>query len=183
MRRTLQSDFGRSMRVSNARRYCQEHDGNRETTSNAVQALEHLEMKNKRLRKDKRTGEPSSRMMCGVVLALLLASLSLSQSAFSQSRYYLPQIANGNYGTGSYRTTFVLFNNASTPTTATLELTDDEGNPLAVTTDGKTDSQFVCPLPAGGSKTIQTDGQGNLVTGAARVTATAAIGVSAIFTV
>ena len=46
-----------------------------------------------------------------------------------------------------------------------------------------TGSSFVIDLPAGASKMLQTDGQGSVATGAAKVTAGSSIGVSAIFSI
>jgi PKD repeat protein len=114
-------------------------------------------------------------------MTVLFSLFFLVTYANAQNLYYLPQIANGSWDTGSYRTTFLLFNNTALSVTATLDLYDDGGHPLAVGIGGTTSSHFVIPLPSGASKAIQTDGQGSLVTGAAKVTATGVIGVSAIF--
>jgi hypothetical protein len=123
-------------------------------------------------------------MRARVSASLLFLSTFLVGSAYAQNTYYLPHIANGNYGSGSYKMTFVLFNNSSTPVTADLDLTDDNGNPLRMTiTNYGTDSSFSVDLPAGSSKMLQTDGQGNVVQGAATVTTNASIGVSAIFSI
>jgi hypothetical protein len=54
--------------------------------------------------------------------------------------------------------TFVLFNNGSTDTTATLKMTDKDGNPLSLSLTGFTAaSTFSIPLPKGSSKMLQTD--------------------------
>jgi len=119
-----------------------------------------------------------------LLAAALFASLFLANGAYAQNQYYLSHVANGNYGDGSFRMTFILFNNGDTDTTAQLVLTDDNGQPLLMTITGLgTNSQFSIQLPAGSTQILQTDGLGNLVAGAAVVTSTASIGVSAIFTI
>jgi hypothetical protein len=115
---------------------------------------------------------------------VLLVSLFLVNGASAQNEYYLPQVANGNYGAGSYRTTFLLINNTDTDTTASLRLTDDAGIPLVMTITGYgTSDSFAVSLPAGGSQMLQTDGLGSVATGAATVTSATSIVVSAIFTI
>jgi hypothetical protein len=115
--------------------------------------------------------------------ALFVCLLGLT--AFAQAAdYYLPQVANGSYGAGSFRTTFVFFNTNNTAVTARLELTGDQGGPLSMTIPGLgTGSQFTVTLPPGATRIYQTDGTGNLVAGGAHVTADDDIGVSAVFTV
>jgi hypothetical protein len=119
-----------------------------------------------------------------VFATVLFASFFFAGGAYAQSTYYLPHVANGNFGTGSEKTTFVLFNNSNTHATATLNLTADNGGPLPVTIAGYgTNSTFSIDLPAGASQMLQTDGQGDAVQGAATVTSGSSIGVSAIFSV
>ena len=123
-------------------------------------------------------------MRCRIFVAVLFVSLFLVNGAYAQNKYYLSHVANGNYGDGSFRMTFILFNNGDTDTTALLQLTDDNGLPLTMTITGMgTGSQFNVQLPGGASQILQTDGLGSLVAGAAVVTSAAAIGVSAIFTI
>jgi hypothetical protein len=123
-------------------------------------------------------------MKCRILVAALFASLFLVNGAYAQNKYYLSHIANGDYGDGSFRMTFILFNNTDVDTSALLELTNDSGQPLTMTIAGLgTDSEFTIQLPAGGSQILQTDGLGSLVAGAAVVTSAAKIGVSAIFTI
>ena len=117
-------------------------------------------------------------------LAAGFVSLVFVSSAYAQNRYYLPHVANGDYGDGSFRMTFILFNNSDAGTSALLELTSDAGLPLTVTITGLgTGSQFTIPLSAGATQILQTDGLGNMVAGAAVVTSATDIGVSAIFTI
>ena len=111
-------------------------------------------------------------------------SLFMVRSAFPQNLYYLSHVANGAFSGGSFRTTFVLFNNNDASVVVVLKLTDDKGNPLTVNITGLgTNSQFTLNLDAAASKMLQTDGSGNLVAGAATVSSTATIGVTAIFTI
>jgi hypothetical protein len=122
-------------------------------------------------------------MKLTLVTAVMIASLLLANPVYAQNRYYLPQIANGDYGAGNYKMTFVLFNQTDTDTTANLNLTDNDGNPLVLTVDGTTGSSFAIQLPAGATRLLQTDGQGAVVAGAATVTCDVSIGVSGIFTI
>ncbi len=119
------------------------------------------------------------RFIAGLLVAFHLPTVV----AFAQNQYYLPQIANGNYGSGIFRTTFVLVNNTSANATATLELSDDGANPLTMNLAGKTAGRFEVTLAAGAVQMLRSDGKGSLVSGAAKVTSTAKIGVSAILSV
>jgi hypothetical protein len=115
---------------------------------------------------------------------VLLVSLFLVYGAYAQNRYYLPQVANGNYGAGSYKTTFLLVNNTDTNAVASLKLTADKGLPLALSITGfGTSDSFTVPVPAGGSQMLQTDGLGGVATGAATVTCATSMVVSAIFSI
>jgi len=123
-------------------------------------------------------------MKSTVFVVAVLLTLFVAGNVYAQNTYYLSQVANGGFNGGSFRTTFVLFNNGDSDVVASLDLTNDEGNPLVVTIDGLgTGSQFKIQLPAGSSQFLQTDGLGGLVVGGGKVTAAASIGVSAIFTV
>jgi hypothetical protein len=112
-------------------------------------------------------------------LGLLWIACILGSNAFAQNTYYLPQIANG----GGFKTTFVLCNNSSASATANLDLFDDNGNPVAMSVDGNINNRFVIQLPAGGTRLLETDGQGSLMSGVARVSSSAKIGVSELFIV
>jgi sugar lactone lactonase YvrE len=106
----------------------------------------------------------------------------LAKGAYAQNQYYLPHFVNGNFGL-TYKTSFILFNNSDATVAATLRLTDDNGSPLTANISGLgSGSQFPIALDAGTTKMYQTDGLGSSQ-GAATVTASAPIGVSAIFTV
>jgi hypothetical protein len=94
--------------------------------------------------------------------------LFVGNIAHAQNKYFLPQVANGNFGTGSYRTTFLFANNSDSDAAAVLQLTGDNGLPLAITIDGLgTNDTFNVPVAAGGSRMLQTNGLGGVVTGAA----------------
>jgi hypothetical protein len=115
---------------------------------------------------------------------VLLLTFFMPREAGAQNRYYLPQVADGRFGDVIFRTTFILFNNSNTAVTAVLSLTDDAGNPLITTLGGLgTGSQFNINLDGGVTGFLQTAGSGTGTVGAATVTTTAPIGVSAIFTV
>lgn len=112
---------------------------------------------------------------------LLTADHAVSQSL---NNYYLPQVANGAYADGSFRTSFVFFNNTGSTANVIMNLTDDAGNPFEVTIPGLgSDSNFLVMLPPGASRIFQTDGTGPLSAGAAEILSTVPIGVSGIFTI
>ncbi|MBI4455334.1 MAG: carboxypeptidase regulatory-like domain-containing protein [Acidobacteria bacterium] len=107
------------------------------------------------------------------------ASLLLAQQV-----YYLPQVANGQFSGGKFRTTFLAFNNTNGSVTVTIVLTRDDGTALQVTIpELGTSDRFTFTLDPGASRILQTDGSGTATSGAATVTASAAIGVSAIFSI
>ena len=56
-------------------------------------------------------------MKCRILVAALFASLFLVNGAYAQNKYYLSHIANGDYGDGSFRMTFILFNNTDVDAT------------------------------------------------------------------
>jgi hypothetical protein len=117
--------------------------------------------------------------------SVLLLFLAAVIPAFAQQEYFLPQIANGTFSGGSYRMTFVVVNNSDQAATVIIQITDDNGSPMAVTIPGLGTQSTITlvNLAAGASRFLQTDGSGVLKTGAARVTSTAAVTVSAVFAV
>ncbi len=117
-----------------------------------------------------------------VRVVCVFVSLFMAKSAFPQNTYYLPQVANGSFGGGSFKTTFVLFNNTDTPAVILMKFTDDQGNALTLNIPGL-GSNGQITLNGGASQTLQTDGSGSLVVGAATVTSTVAIGVTSLFTI
>jgi hypothetical protein len=97
--------------------------------------------------------------------------------------FNLPQIADGPSGGGFLQTTFLLYNLSATPAMVTLSLAQDSGAPWAVNIPGLgSNNTFTVNLPAGGSAFLQTDGQGASTTGAAGISSTQPIGVSAVVT-
>jgi hypothetical protein len=116
---------------------------------------------------------------CNILFGLLWLTCLLTSSAVAQNTYYLPQIANGD----GFKTTFVLFNNNSNAVTATLDLIDDNGNPLIMKVGESSNSRFVMQLPAGSTRMLETDGQGSLSSGVAKLSSSQKIGVSEILKV
>jgi len=109
-----------------------------------------------------------------------LTTLPAVSSDSYTTTFTLPQIANG----AGIKTRFVLYNLGTSAGTATLKLTDDNGQPLVVKlSNNQTNSQFNLALPANGSLFLDTDGSGTVKTGAATIESTVPIGVSAIFSV
>ena len=118
------------------------------------------------------------------ILTAFFCLVCISRTVCAQNQYFLAQVADGQFGSQSFRTTFILFNNNNVSAIALIKLTDDNANPLSVTIpELGSGSDFTVDLDAGATRIFQTVGYGNLVTGAATVTATARIGVSAIFTI
>jgi len=115
---------------------------------------------------------------------LLFACFFLGSTAFSAT-YYVPQVVVGSTGGDSpYSTTFVFFNNNTATSNVTLTLTGNDGSPLTVTFPGVATnvSTYSFTLLPGGTRILQTDTSGALVTGAATVTSDLAIGVSGLYT-
>ncbi len=93
-------------------------------------------------------------MKVKVLAGVVFCALSLTRAVCAQNRYFLSQVANG----GSFRTTFILFNNNDTAVTAALRLTDDSAGPLPVTIPGLgTGSQFTLSLDPGATRFLQTE--------------------------
>ena len=100
-------------------------------------------------------------------------------SAQAQAVYRLPQIANG---ANLIKTTFIFINNTEQDANVTLALTNDDGQAAGIHIDGLPDGAVKAfSLPAGESRFFATNGQGDLVTGSARVVSTQDIGVAAVF--
>ncbi len=113
------------------------------------------------------------------------ASTSLSVTVLPHT-YYLPLVANGSFDGGTYRTTFILFNNTDKVAAVDLWLTKDDGNPLNVAIPESASgavNQFTVYLNPGACRMLQTDGSGLLAAGADPVTANIPIGVSEIYTI
>jgi hypothetical protein len=104
------------------------------------------------------------------------------ESSVREFLYYLPQVANGSYAGGSFRTSFAVFNPNDAAAKASIRLTDDNGDPMVVRVpEFGTGDQFNLALEPGASLIVQTDGSGDLRVGAASVRSDQSLGVSAIF--
>lgn len=109
----------------------------------------------------------------------VLTTLPVVPSNSSRTGFNLPQIANG----GGIKTTFVLFG-LGQAAGAQATLTREDGTPMSVgLSTGGNGSQFDFNVPANGAVFVETDNVGATITGAARVTSTAPIGVSAVFSI
>jgi hypothetical protein len=123
------------------------------------------------------------RIVYGMAVLLLLLPIT---RLYAQGPYYLSQIANGRFDRRSYRTTFIVFNTTDDLWffSSSIKVTDDSGNPLPITIpDWGTKSEFSLTIWPASTILLQTDGSGELVVGAATVTAPPGVGASAIFTV
>ena len=85
---------------------------------------------------------------------------------------YEPLIADG----GGYQTDFILFNPATTATTATVEFLSANGTPLAMPINGGTQTGFVVPLAPRAVVHVLSAGSGGSTTwGSARITSPAQV--------
>jgi hypothetical protein len=84
-----------------------------------------------------------------------------------------PQVANGQYNEGSFRTAFTFFNFSPTAAQVIASFYRDDGSALM--------PPYSVSLPPGASARFETDGLGSLVSGAARVSTTQPVGVAASF--
>jgi len=110
-----------------------------------------------------------------------LTTLPAVATTSNQREFNLSNVANGFAGTLGIKTQFIFFS-LGTEATAHLALTNDAGNPLSVgLSNGETGSVFDLDIPAGGAVFVETDAQGAITTGAARVTSDVPIGVTAVF--
>ena len=99
--------------------------------------------------------------------------------ALGQGQFQLPRIVNGD----GIQTTFLFFNNGAAPSVVFLSLNDADGSPLAMNIPGLTNlapGTFTLNLNPGQSLFATSDGQGSLQAGAATVTSTGSLGVSAV---
>jgi hypothetical protein len=96
----------------------------------------------------------------------------------------LAHVANGSFGDGSFKTTFLLFNFSQVPGNVQLSLFKDDGPPFPVTVSGYgTADTFSLSLAAGGSVFLETDGGGPLAAGSAQINTNTPVGACAIFSV
>lgn len=115
-----------------------------------------------------------------ILLVFVFIMVACFATAAAQT-YRLPHIANG---ANAIQTTFIFFNNGDATAVVNLTLTNDDGNPLnwtLIKQDGGTLTQAGFMLASGQTIIARSSGSGPLQTGAARVTSTQPIGVSAVF--
>jgi hypothetical protein len=86
-----------------------------------------------------------------------------------------PQVANGQYSDGNFRTAFQLFNFSQAAAQVTATFFREDGSPLL--------APYSTNLAAGAYARLETDGAGQLNAGAARITSTQPLGVAASCTV
>jgi hypothetical protein len=87
-------------------------------------------------------------------------------TAAPQYTLRFPQIADGGGGAaGGWRTTFVLANRSTSPSTATISFFDDSGAPLSLSVGGMQQTQTTVVVPALGVAQVQTQGGGPLTAG------------------
>ncbi len=117
-------------------------------------------------------------MRIPTLLVVWSCFLLLSSPLAAQFEANLPQVANGFL----IQTTFVFFNNGDETAEVRLELRNDDGAPFVLDLAGLgVGSTHEFTLEPGQTRFFPSDGRGENRAGAARVTATSAIGVSAIF--
>lgn len=104
-------------------------------------------------------------------------SVLSADSASYANRYYLTHIADGS----GWRTTLSLINPTSATIDYQVQLRDDAGNPLLITSGGKQESAFEGTLPSGGSAIIASSGPGSLSQGIAQVNSTSPMIANGIF--
>ena len=100
--------------------------------------------------------------------------------------FLLPHFADGPFPGGSMTMSFLLFNLSTQQSEVNLSFSDESGNPVNVTIEGKTSPTFQIQLSEGQAVFLETDGTGGssgvLARGGVRVVSDHPIGVSGIFT-
>jgi len=93
-----------------------------------------------------------------------------------------PQIANGDFGGGSYTTTLILVNRTRTTTGGEVKFFQSNGTPMAVRmTGGQSGSAFPFTAPSRGAVMLQTDGTGPFLFGYAQVSGNGPMGGTILF--
>ena len=110
-----------------------------------------------------------------IILCMVLTGLSV---VYAQNTYYFPQVANGSFVDGSFKTTLVLDNSGNTTVNITVQLTSDAGDSFSIFPGLESGSFMLGP---GSARTFQSDGTGPLVQGAATITSNAPLGATVIF--
>ena len=95
----------------------------------------------------------------------------------------LAQVANGSFGPGYFRTSFLLFNNWVTPAAAALSLWNSGSGLFLALTDGQSGGRFEFQIPRNGSRFISSDGSGALATGSASIASDVPLGAAAIVSI
>lgn len=104
----------------------------------------------------------------GVVVGNVYVGCGGSATTETSVEIVFPHIVDG----GGFKTVLLLTNSSSSNTTAELSLFSDTGDPLQLTIDGQTASQFPVSIPAHGSVRLTTSGESaSILVGWARVTA------------
>lgn len=98
--------------------------------------------------------------------------------ADAQSSYYFPQVANGSFPGGRFKTTLILNNSGTAAADVTVRVTGDNGSPLSLFPGIDRDS---VTLPPRTTRVFQSDGTGALMAGAATITAGNPIVAAVIF--
>ncbi len=93
-----------------------------------------------------------------------------------------PEVADGASNSLSWHTTLMLSNgDNSGSASVSVSFFNDDGTPMNVGIQGVTNSVFAFTIPASGSLNLETNGQGNLKTGWARVQADKSLSGISIF--
>jgi len=130
-----------------------------------------------------------SLLLIGLLVVLASAMPQILGQAPEESVFaYLPQVANGEFAGGRFRTTFVLTNTTALSIEVQIDLTADDGSPLTVgladgDTDLGSDSTFTVVIPSGATRFLDTDAQGEGRVGAARLQSDGPLTVAAVFTI
>ena len=117
-------------------------------------------------------------LVCSKLFLSLLGCFGLCASLLGQNTYNLPQVANGT----GIQTTFIFFNNADVDASVQMHIRGDDGAFLDMNIPGFGETNpYEFMLAAGQTRFFLSDGRGPIQVGAAQVTSTVDIGVSAIF--
>jgi hypothetical protein len=93
------------------------------------------------------------------------------------------RIADGQFGSLKYTTGFILLNNSTRSTSATVDLVNDKGAPLSLNIGGSRKTSFIVTIPAGGAVELTSDGSSSPAsTGWASVKSDLPISGGALFT-
>lgn len=99
-----------------------------------------------------------------------------------ENQLTFPQIANGSFSGGGFNTSLIFVNRTAATSTVQLSFFKSDGTPFVVTLkSGQSGSSFVFTLRASGSIFLQTDGNGPLSAGYARLVSTGPVGGTLLF--